>query len=161
MYPATAKQTSFISKLAAERGVAVPSVTTSQEASAAIKKLLAAPKAPVSQMYAEAPVEEVGIYRTPSGEVFKVRRSKITKNLYAEKLTQFGGERLTDTGSTVTWKFAYAPGAMRTLTAKMRLTLEDAKKFGLQYGVCIVCGRTLVDAKSVANGIGPVCAKKI
>jgi Family of unknown function (DUF6011) len=34
-----------------------------------------------------------------------------------------------------------------------------AKAHGLKTGVCSCCGRALTDPKSVAAGIGPVCAK--
>jgi hypothetical protein len=161
--PATVKQVSFIAKLAAERGIPAPKVATTSDASAAIKNLLATPKSPanVSKIISDdqKPVE-IGIYRNDAGEIFKVQKSKQTEGLYAMKLTPIGGQRLSEAGEKVQWKFVYAKGAIRTLTASNRLTLEAAKAFGIQYGVCVVCGRTLVDADSVAAGIGPVCAKK-
>ena len=33
--------------------------------------------------------------------------------------------------------------------------------YGLQFGVCCICSRTLTDPASVAIGIGPVCAKRM
>lgn len=48
---------------------------------------------------------------------------------------------------------------LRGLTAEHKMTLEDAKAFGQVYGVCCVCARTLTDEESIANGIGPICAK--
>lgn len=41
-----------------------------------------------------------------------------------------------------------------------RLTLELAIKHSAQTGVCCHCGRTLTLLKSVAGGMGAVCAKK-
>ena len=41
-----------------------------------------------------------------------------------------------------------------------RLTLEQAIKRSVQTGVCCHCGRTLTQLKSVAGGIGPICAKR-
>lgn len=41
-----------------------------------------------------------------------------------------------------------------------RLTLEQAVKYSAQTGICCHCGRTLTVLRSVAGGIGPVCAKK-
>jgi hypothetical protein len=41
-----------------------------------------------------------------------------------------------------------------------RLTLEQAIKYSAQVGICVHCGRTLTVLKSVAGGIGPICAKK-
>ena len=39
------------------------------------------------------------------------------------------------------------------------LSESEAGKLGKQFGFCIRCGATLTDPVSVANGIGPVCAK--
>ncbi len=47
------------------------------------------------------------------------------------------------------------------LTADNKVTVEDAAKFGHAHGVCLMCGRTLTDPASVAQGIGPVCITKI
>ncbi|CAB4166997.1 hypothetical protein UFOVP964_96 [uncultured Caudovirales phage] len=41
-----------------------------------------------------------------------------------------------------------------------RLTLENAIKYSAQTGSCVHCGRTLTVLKSVAGGMGPICAKK-
>lgn len=41
-----------------------------------------------------------------------------------------------------------------------RLTLEQAIKYSAQTGICCHCGRTLTVLKSVAGGIGPICAKR-
>ena len=57
--------------------------------------------------------------------------------------------------------FEYDKGAIYKLTAGDRMTLEQAKLFGVETGLCCVCGILLTDPKSVANGIGPVCAKRV
>jgi hypothetical protein len=41
-----------------------------------------------------------------------------------------------------------------------RLTLSQAIKYSAQVGICCHCGRTLTVLKSVAGGIGPICAKR-
>ena len=41
-----------------------------------------------------------------------------------------------------------------------RLTLELAIKYSAQVGICVHCGKTLTVLKSVAGGIGPICAKR-
>lgn len=46
------------------------------------------------------------------------------------------------------------------LTPAMRLSLEEAIKISAQTGTCVHCGRTLTDLKSVAGGMGKVCADK-
>lgn len=186
---ATEKQVAFISKLMVEKNAACigePENMTTAQASKFITELMARPRyvaavapvvvaavaaagAPVVPMTtdaaapapAPAPVAEVGMYRNAAGDLFKVQRSKTTDKLYAKALTPIGGSRLTDADTVVKFEFVYAPAAVFTLTAADRLTLEEAKAFGIRYGVCCVCGATLVDAKSVAAGIGPVCAGRI
>ena len=54
----------------------------------------------------------------------------------------------------------YISGMVYKLRAENRISLSEAAAFGHLNGFCLVCGRTLVDPKSVQNGIGPVCAKK-
>lgn len=114
-----------------------------------------APKAPAVAFVPTQPVTQPGIYRKVTGSavsVYRVRKSK-TGNLYAEALVvaaQPGHKG----------KFLYAPGAIKALTADMKMTLEQAKEFGHAYGSCCVCGALLSDPKSVEAGIGPVCAKK-
>jgi hypothetical protein len=36
---------------------------------------------------------------------------------------------------------------------------EVAAQMGRTVGYCVICGRFLTDAESVAKGIGPVCEK--
>lgn len=57
-------------------------------------------------------------------------------------------------------RFEYAPGMMKRLRPEDKMTLEEAKAWGVLYGTCCVCGRTLTDEDSIAAGIGPVCAGK-
>jgi len=107
-----------------------------------------------------ARVTEPGMYRV--GErILKVQRAKLSGNLYAKELSPIGGRRLTETDEVVGFEFVYAPGALAELSAADKLTLEEAKAFGIQTGVCCVCGTPLKDAVSVASGIGPICAKRM
>lgn len=57
--------------------------------------------------------------------------------------------------------FEYRGLAERFVSAADRMSLEDAKKFGAIYGVCCVCAATLTDETSIAEGIGPVCGKRV
>lgn len=41
-----------------------------------------------------------------------------------------------------------------------KLTLEQAKEYGRETGVCISCGAELTDPVSIEAGIGPICATK-
>lgn len=97
------------------------------------------------------PVSEVGMYRK-DGVVYRVKKARGSGNLYAMRYCPdvIGGDR-----------FVYVAGAVRRLSATDRLTLEEAKAIGHQYGQCCVCGADLSDPKSVEAGIGPVCAKKV
>lgn len=55
-------------------------------------------------------------------------------------------------------EWTYAPGAMKFLTADMKVTAEQAARFGKLWGSCVFCSRLLTDERSVAVGYGPVCA---
>jgi hypothetical protein len=166
-YGATDAQRAFIAKLEAEgRTTAVAFDGSKKSASAYITALLAAPR-PARMVIATvtpdaapaAPVAtEAGMYRK-DGEIFRVKISEAGR-AYATVLVGFNGARLRDCDATiVNFKFDYAPGAIYSLTAADKLSLADAKAFGIRTGTCCVCARKLVDAKSVLAGIGPVCAK--
>lgn len=146
--PTTAAQGGFIRSLAARVGETVEVPATMGEASVLIETL----QRKVRALPASAPLE-VGIYRVEHA-IFKVQKSRETGNLYAKRLVipQRAGLKAT---------FVYAAGAIRTLTVADRLTVEQAKALGHQYGICVVCGAELSDPKSVAAGIGPVCAKRV
>lgn len=94
-----------------------------------------------------------GIYQEPSsGRIFKVYESVksgriLCKYLVVDKVRNKG-------------KFVYMGLASRFVQHEWKMTEEDARKFGKVYGICCVCGRTLTDEESVANGIGPICAGK-
>ena len=166
-FPASAAQVRFITDLAervygpdnapehiaalGESGI----FDDSRKASATIDALkIAARNAahPIRPAVAEL---EDGMYRLPNGDILKVQHAVHgSGRQYAKRLVppaEFGGKA----------EFEYAPGAMRTLTADHRMTLEDAKAFGALYGTCCVCGRTLTDEKSISAGIGPVCGKRV
>lgn len=142
--PATIKQVSFIKRLADERKVSGIefSALTVATASDLIAKLLAQPVAG-----ARTPVVEQGMYQV-AGVIYRVQASRETGNLYAKRLNTAGG-------------FDYEQGAIRKLSADDKMTLEQAKAFGVETGLCCVCGAFLTDSKSVAQGIGPVCAKRV
>lgn len=99
-----------------------------------------------------------GIYSlTEDGQtaIFKVQAAVHgSKHLYAKRL-------IATEGGETKGKFEFEKGAISRLTPEDRMSLEDAKKFGAIYGVCIVCGALLTDDNSIANGIGPVCASKL
>jgi len=83
-----------------------------------------------------------GVYRF-QGEIYRVRVLR-NGNRVAEWLC--GGVYL------------YAKGMVYRLRPEHRLTLEQAIEWGHQHTACIRCGTELTDPKSIARGIGPVCA---
>lgn len=174
--PASAKQVAFIVRLLAERDIAgtkyagwneeIAAAVSSVKASDAIgdllnrdRKTVSAPtilwSAPKPVVAAESLSE--GMYRRAAdGEVFKVQKSKTSGNLYAKQLTIYTDENGTKSGS-----FEYAAGAIRTLKASDRMTLDQAKAFGHEHVVCCACGRTLTNPESIAAGIGPICGGRL
>lgn len=98
------------------------------------------------------PVTEAGLYRD-GDTVYRVKWNKEGTNLYAV--------RFIPEATTKSERFVYEGGAVKRLNADNRLTVEEAEKLGALFGVCCVCGAELTNAKSVARGIGSVCAKKV
>lgn len=160
---ATDRQLNFIDKLIGERADAgllpdgfeadvdakMADGLTGKGASALIDALLAI-KLPKGQgATAMAADLEPGMYR--KGETFyRVRRSK-AGNWYAQEL------RRAESGG-ITFKYV---GKVRGLVAEHRITLDEARQFGIETGACICCGAELTDPKSIEAGIGPVCAKRV
>lgn len=97
------------------------------------------------------PVTEVGMYQHEQ-TIYRVKLSKQGR-LYAM--------RFVPTAPTKSERFEYANGAIYKLRADERMTVEQVASLGLAFGVCCVCGAELTDEKSVAQGIGPVCIKKV
>jgi hypothetical protein len=123
---------------------------------------VAADKAARDSALARVPVTEIGIYEV-NDKIYRVKRSKRTNGLYASVLIYTVGEalRLTAAGSTIKAEYEYAPGALKFLSADDRVTGARAEELSIVFRSCIVCGRTLKAAKSVARSIGPVCFKKV
>lgn len=96
---------------------------------------------------------DAGMYKDPqNGGIYKVYASQqsgriLCKQLKIDKFEKKG-------------RFEYLGMASRFIRRDWQLSLEEAQKFGKIYGVCCMCGRTLTDETSIANGIGPICAGK-
>lgn len=150
MNPATPKQISFLRTLADERDYDLSrfdlSTLTVREASETIERLLARPRVTAVTFVAEL---ELGMYRLSNGDIYRVQRSRESGRLYAKKLDWANNS------------FVFESGAMRLLTADDRMTLDEAKAWGVETGICCVCSAFLTDPKSVEAGIGPVCAKRV
>jgi hypothetical protein len=150
MNPASPRQISFLNTLADERGYDFgdrkPEGLTVREASELIEFLLAMPKPASRVAFVEL---EVGMYRLSNGDIYRVQRSRESGRLYAKKLDWANNS------------FVFESGAMRLLTADDRMTLDEAKAWGVETGICCVCSAFLTDPRSVEAGIGPVCARRV
>jgi hypothetical protein len=100
-------------------------------------------------------VTEPGVYRK-GDDVFIVKPNKDKTRLYCKRLVE-SAPRLTERGEVVDFEAVYAPGAIYDLTPEHKMGLVEAEELTARYGRCIVCGRHLKAAESVARGIGPVC----
>lgn len=145
------KQQSFIRTLLSERQITDyqreqigdPATLSKEAATKVIDWLTRQPQIKRLDM-----ANEIGSYRKDD-VIYRVRRSKTTGNLYATWL------------NPNTQQFEYEHGLIKTLTNADRMTLDEAKAYGVQFGICCVCAAPLTDPKSVAAGIGPVCGKRV
>ena len=113
-------------------------------------------KADAARVAGRAKVEAelaLGMYRdADSGTIFRVVKSRESGRLYAKRLTVLNANSAS---------FSYDGGAIYRIKPEWRMSLDEAKAWGRQYGICCVCAADLTDPKSVAAGIGPVCAKRV
>lgn len=117
-----------------------------------------APPAPVAPT--RIAVEDAGVYKLPDGTICKVQVTRDKARTYAKRLTEIGGRRATDAGTRVSAEYVYEAGLVQRVAAEgVKLTLEEAKALTIRHGFCIRCGRHLTDAKSVEQGMGPVCVR--
>lgn len=164
---ATEKQVAFIAKLRDRKdltfadGAGQGLIDTGRElwklreftkarASEVIGGLLDLPDMPIESPEGEA-VELDGMHKF-DGTIYKVQRAVHgSGHLYAKALVEDGSGG---------WTFKYAPGAIRNLTGRTKLSLDEAKEFGVLTGTCVFCARELTDERSIEAGYGPVCADK-
>ena len=149
MAACTEKQVQFIARLVEEREISPTGSArlllemwefdrTRETATVLIDALMALPR------LVEAPAPS-GLH-VLDGEVYRVVVSRGSGRPYALLLV-----------AACTGAFEYAPGAVRHLSEDTLMTLEEARDYGVRYGVCAACGRTLTDPESIEYGIGPVC----
>lgn len=159
-YPASERQVDYLRSLLASRVVEDGFRASVEDrlndgtmdkrfASRAIDALRLAPKAAV----AAANALPVGMYRDSEGTIYRVHESRESGRRYAKRMEY---DLFADKP-----RFVYDRGAIMNLTLSDRMTLSEAKAWGVETGFCCVCGAFLTDAKSVAEGIGPVCAKRV
>ena len=101
----------------------------------------------------EAPIVRdkapVGVYKR-GDDIYRVIKGRQSTKTYAQKLA------VTPSGQPV-WD--YAGGMIFELKVEELISPEVAAQMGRSVGYCVICGRFLTDAESVAKGIGPVCEK--
>lgn len=105
---------------------------------------------------------EIGIYEVDD-HIYKVRQNRAKTRKYAEVLSFTVSEalRLTKAGSTIKAQYVFERGAIFRIRPEHRITGKRAEELSIVFTSCIVCGRTLKAAASVARAIGPVCIKKV
>lgn len=109
-----------------------------------------------------------GVYRNPAdGAIFKIYHTVHGANEQVAKRLKVleESERFTKVvrGKEVEVKaeFVYeGKRGLEGLTPEMRMTLEDAKKYGAIYGVCVRCSATLTKEESIERSMGSTCASK-
>jgi hypothetical protein len=104
-------------------------------------------------------VPDEGLYVLDDERIVKIKSNKAGTGRYASVWVEIGGHRLTEAGEYVNGEWEYAPALRSFCKPERRMTIEQAKAFGVLYGKCAKCGRHLSDAESVERGIGPVCLK--
>lgn len=115
---------------------------------------------PRPERNAPEPVElEAGMYKVGQ-EIFKVKISQAGRP-YAQILCH--DSILNGNYADAAVWFDYEPRLIQRygITPEHRMTLDQCAEFGLLFGTCCVCARTLTKPASIAKGIGPVCEKKI
>lgn len=159
--PMSAKQLNFLTKLFTERGRSATWIENRtkglnmSQASALISETLKTPKGgPVTNTSPAVPSVPAGRYAlVVEGETKFFRVDRPTQGPWAGRTfvkVQASDEFYSIKGST----------AHRVL----ELIAADPKaasiRYGHELGACGICGRTLTDETSRANGIGPICAGK-
>lgn len=101
---------------------------------------------------------EDGMYLV-DGNYYKVQHAVHGSGNQYAKLAVIESVPGSEGAGSDTWtvSFEYARGAIAKIRPEHKLTYEQAKEFGMIYGTCCRCGRTLTDELSIALGIGPVC----
>ncbi len=167
---ATPGQINFITSLLNERGLSLDTACVrifshddveiergyGGTASQLIDALKAMPR-PERERTVPAAGLEAGMYKVGQ-DIFRVKISGAGRpyaNVLVHDTILNGNYR-----DAAVW-FDYAPGAVRKITPEHRMTVEQCAEFGLLYGTCCVCARTLTNPKSIAKGIGPICEKKV
>lgn len=113
-------------------------------------------------------IAQCGVYVLPDDTIVRIKMNLEKTGSYTKRWVHISGFRLTESVDPETLKnnrshgdYEYAPELKaQALSVGRKMTRDEALKFSTIYGICAWCGRTLVAAKSVERGIGPVCIKR-
>lgn len=142
---------------------------TFQTASKFINAYKDAPKKPIQRRPGGPWTDLVdGVYRNPAdGAIFKVYHTvhganeQVAKRLKVLEEAERYVKRVRGKDVEVKAEFIYeGKRGLDGLTPEMRMTLEDAKKYGAIYGVCLNCSATLTKEESIERAMGDICADK-
>jgi hypothetical protein len=165
--PATAKQESFLRKLAGERdhgwadaeAVIKGTLTSKAATSELINTLLGMPKAaPKATAVVQTELAD-GVYRHDD-KFYKVYHTVHGANVQVAKVLHVTATGTDEDGKQLwkgTWEYV-GKKPLYTLKPEHKLTKEEAKQFGLVYGMCVRCTRDLTREESIHVGYGPTCA---
>lgn len=148
---ASDKQKDFVASLAADRGVEIDTNDLTAEKAGKIIEDLLKNTPPRGLRPKVASELEPGIYRN-SGGIHRVYKGRTSGRMLAKLLVGSSEEG---------WHFEYEGAAYRFVKAIDRMSLEEAKAFGADFGTCCVCAATLTDPESIRKGIGPICEGKV
>jgi hypothetical protein len=119
-----------------------------RDVSAIIGHLQSAPLMPLA-----ISITEVGAYLL-DGTIYSIRKGTQSKKWQVWSYDKQFGKYLREPNKVK------EDSILERVQPTDRLTLENAIKYSVQTGICCHCGRTLTVLKSVAGGIGPICAKR-
>ncbi len=108
---------------------------------------------------------EDGMYKTKDGTIYMVyhtvhgNNQQVAKRLMIDNMSYEYYDGAPSNKAKVHFKYV-GKAPLAKLAAEDRLSLADAVEFGLLYGSCAICGRTLTNELSKAIGIGPVCGDR-
>lgn len=111
----------------------------------------------VAQQQQKAVAVTMGVFKK-DGRIYVVKPNKDKTRVYAKEIVE-SPARMTENGAVAQFEAVYAKGVVFNLTEADRWDIADAQDFLTKFSKCIVCGRHLKAAKSVACAIGPVCRK--
>jgi len=121
------------------------------------------PAAPVSK-WAQFEALPLGYY-TVSGSYYSYGDTGVAVYLVSMQKKKYGAPRKivrrlwrSYEGKPKWQTLSYVSG-LQAIGAQSPVDIATVAKLGLNFGFCCCCLRTLTDPFSVANGIGPVCAK--